>query len=810
MSDTYCKRIDYETIIRGFNDNGEIALCCKSQHPLSLRHSNLQDLEKVKQDLQDGIKHEHCTFCWTQEAAGDKSWRQIGNEQDFDYNTVELYMNNTCDLACIYCSPKYSSNWEQEVNHAGEDTGLLRSSINDFEFVPRKEKYDHVPKSLDIIEHIGKTSNAPVQIILLGGEPLLTPFVKKGIINDIIEAFYKSTSDDAVLKLGIVTNANTPDAIIDKAILIIDENKKKHPNLEVFLSISLESTGANAEYVRHGLDFERFDKNLTKWMGSGNNIMFSMAVNNVSWFDTLNFFEYAFSKAKEFGVLINFRFNVVMYPKHLSISMLPNEYEYVFDDILDCYEKNDHLIHGGITGRQEFKKQVNHAKSLFATEVDNIEYIKKACIYFDYIKRKRNKCLSEVCTPLYNMLFSNSNKLCYRADAERILKLNTGKIYPCAKNAGVDLLNGDINKLVEDIQKGLEPKECSACFGDNADKPTYRELGNQTWGDPLHGNSHTEIYIDNDCNSACIYCNRYHSSTWESEISNSRNKVPAILAGGDISNNNLTPEKKQRYLDHVKEIAQDPRKHACIGIYGGEPTTKMLETNDMGEIVEHFYKHAVLNNGRRNLRYDLNTSLNFDSDKCNKIIDYLLGLSYQYEDLDIIIQPSFESIKENFNFVRYGNDWKQAHKNMLLFLTRTNFKIEIKSQVSNVALCDLKNFLEYINKLSKRHRPIKILLGIVSAPQLFHVGVLSDKFREHLKEVYDFIDEVPLHFENTSEIIEGVHHIKAMLGIFDSETKSKLARQALEVYKYFEKERGIQLNKVNPELYDYFENISEN
>jgi hypothetical protein len=77
-----------------------------------------------------------CSYCWNIEDTGNLSDRHYRSGEpwaadalDFVKNStgdedvipsyVEVNFNHACNLACSYCSPQFSSTWEQEINRLG-------------------------------------------------------------------------------------------------------------------------------------------------------------------------------------------------------------------------------------------------------------------------------------------------------------------------------------------------------------------------------------------------------------------------------------------------------------------------------------------------------------------------------------------------------------------------------------------------------------------------------------------------------------------------------------------------------------------
>lgn len=405
MADTHCKRSKYELILRSFNKDVEAALCCKSQNPISLFEKD--KLENVKKDLDNGIKNEHCCVCWHTEEKGELSWRQIGNSIEMFGKSIEIYFDNICDQACIYCSPKYSSKWFQELKHVPDEyREFLNNNINDNTF-NHTPKQNHKTAIMNEIALAGKESQSHevVAIILLGGEPLLSPqFTKTNILEEIVETFYKHANIETRLRVTMITNANTPDSIIDKTLDICKNLHKKYSKLKITAQLSIESTNKNAEFVRYGLDYSQFEKNLHKYLASDLKIGFSMAVNTVSFADTPNFLRKIFELSKDYNKKIFFNFNLVYYPQFLCIKTLPKDYNYILKECRTIFNFNkDNFVEDSFYFRT--LTQLDHAEILLGSDI-NDKHIKNVKNYFIYITKNRKKDISDLNLPYYRNIIN--------------------------------------------------------------------------------------------------------------------------------------------------------------------------------------------------------------------------------------------------------------------------------------------------------------------------------------------------------------------------------------------------------------------
>lgn len=391
ISDTYCKRSKQELVIRTIEDTVEGALCCKMLKTVDMKNPNA--LEKIKQDLDNGIKNSHCDICWKHEEQGIRSWRQIGNSIKLRGRAVDLFLDTTCDAACIYCNHTYSSKWKQEVLHATTEDKNAIKNIHPIDNIitnniDKEQKFQTV---LQEIENLGKNplqdADEQTIITLLGGEPLLTPFVKSNTIKDIVEAFYKHSNKRSILKVVIHTNGNTTDAIMEKTFTLIKDLETKYERLEFVFCLSMESVGKLSEYIRYGVSWNQFDKNVDRIMMNNIRITFNMTTSIVSFLDTPNFIKYVFEKAKTYNQTTMCNLNLVRYPKSMSIALLSKEYNFILDELKSiANEYKEYWLHDRLLFN--FLEQVDVAENLLGSDIDD-NVIQKGKSVFEYFKRAR-------------------------------------------------------------------------------------------------------------------------------------------------------------------------------------------------------------------------------------------------------------------------------------------------------------------------------------------------------------------------------------------------------------------------------------
>jgi sulfatase maturation enzyme AslB (radical SAM superfamily) len=169
---------------------------------------------------------------------------------------VEVYFNNTCNLGCLYCVDHLSSTIASENKKHGEfslDGVNIKNSDKNFK--------DLVPLFWKWFE----TGFQKVKRLhILGGEPFLQADFEK--LLEMIERYPNPNCE-----LNIVTNLMIPH---EKLLAFVEKFKfllRKRLVRRIDITCSIDSWGAEQEYVRWGIDLDRWKKNFEflltqKWL----------------------------------------------------------------------------------------------------------------------------------------------------------------------------------------------------------------------------------------------------------------------------------------------------------------------------------------------------------------------------------------------------------------------------------------------------------------------------------------------------------------------------------------------------------------
>lgn len=262
------------------NFDGQVKNCIRAYEDIGdLKTTPIRDIvtgdknREVQQTHQSGKEHASCKGCYYLEqntegvnVISDRKYyiKELRNVDKgiYDHNTHELHQidirwQNTCNFACVYCGPDFSSKWAQELNYH-----LPK---------PSKERYQ------DLRNYVFENIKTLKNVYLAGGEPMLMTENE-----ELLKELYKYNPD---VSLRINTNlSRTTTDVFDLAC--------KFKN--VHWTVSAETMGTEYEYIRYGGDWATFCSNLRWIKDLGHKITFNMLyfiLNAYSMFDFVDKFK---------------------------------------------------------------------------------------------------------------------------------------------------------------------------------------------------------------------------------------------------------------------------------------------------------------------------------------------------------------------------------------------------------------------------------------------------------------------------------------------------------------------------------------
>ena len=243
--------------------SGQVKNCIISKTKLGdINKTNIKDImhSKMNIELKESMlkdqKPHNCSGCYLQEKqTNDLSsissrlyyLKELGTKTDLNFyddtknftlKHVDLRWTNSCNQACVYCAPDYSSKWAQELGEKVKSNKEARQEVKDYVF-----------------ENVAQLEN----VYLAGGEPML---MKEN--REFLELLKVKNP-----KCHVRVNTNLSTTQTGVFELLCDfEN--------VHWTVSIDAVGKEYEYIRHLGKWDDFEKNLDVLTRLDHKISFNM------------------------------------------------------------------------------------------------------------------------------------------------------------------------------------------------------------------------------------------------------------------------------------------------------------------------------------------------------------------------------------------------------------------------------------------------------------------------------------------------------------------------------------------------------
>jgi MoaA/NifB/PqqE/SkfB family radical SAM enzyme len=318
-------------------EDGAVKACCRS-HPVGFIQDNTLEgiwnndtMRRIRQQVLNNERPPECAPCFNLEDAGVESLRQrhiagvipearitlypnavstMRNDYSmpFEIPTIEIKMNNLCNLKCRMCNPMDSTSWndwhEVEEHYKKEDNFLVQKIVDlNLKNKPFLDSFVDTPNWWESFEKLLPYFR---RVEFAGGEPLMDPTHYK--ILDMLAPYGNN------IEIKYATNLT----MLGKNNRTVWQYWPKFKSVAV--NVSIDGIGASYEYVRGNASWAELVNNIKQIQTIPNisRIVGAVAVqvSNAMVLDKM--IEYFLN---DIGIV--FYTNMVQYPNVLSIQTLP-------------------------------------------------------------------------------------------------------------------------------------------------------------------------------------------------------------------------------------------------------------------------------------------------------------------------------------------------------------------------------------------------------------------------------------------------------------------------------------------------------
>ena len=298
----------------------------------------LHNTVQKKQDrklMQAGERPRGCEYCWKIEdmgsdAVSDRVYKSkiypiqaldqafaTPVETDVDLRTLEIAFDRTCQFACSYCNPAFSSTWVKDIDRNGAYTNLVSDGRNHFTHSHSSAQLYRFGETNPYAEAFFAWWESDLhrtleELRITGGEPLMSGETWK------LLDWFKANKGKSTTRLAINSNLGR-EVDVDRLLDSIN-------GLQVDIYTSNESVGLQAEYIRDGLDWSAWLGNVHKILNSDVRRLHIMNTVNALCLDSLpEFLELLVELKHQYQDRISFTLNILRFPSFQSPLVLSDE-----------------------------------------------------------------------------------------------------------------------------------------------------------------------------------------------------------------------------------------------------------------------------------------------------------------------------------------------------------------------------------------------------------------------------------------------------------------------------------------------------
>ena len=312
----------------------------------------LHNTDQKKEDRRKMLAGERpagCEYCWKIEdmgldAVSDRVYkskiypiealheaRNTPADHDVNLRTLEIAFDRTCQFACSYCNPAFSTTWVRDIRRNGPYTNLVSDGRNHFTHAHDNSQLYKITEANPYVDAFFAWWESDLhrtlqELRITGGEPLMSAHTWRLI------DWFRDNRGRSSTRLAINSNLGT-DIDIDR---LLDSTQ----GMSIDLYTSNEAIATQAEYIRDGLVWDDWANNVERLLDSGQfRGIHVMATINALCLSTLDqLLECIMNWKLEYGKdAISFTLNILRFPSFQSPLVLPDARRTVYRQRLETW-----------------------------------------------------------------------------------------------------------------------------------------------------------------------------------------------------------------------------------------------------------------------------------------------------------------------------------------------------------------------------------------------------------------------------------------------------------------------------------------
>ena len=299
---------------------------------------NTPQKKQDREQMQRGERPPGCEYCWKIEdmgrnAVSDRVYKSriykiedlrlaaaTPANEDVNLKTLEIAFDRTCQFACSYCNPAFSSTWVNDIRKHGPYQGLESDGRNHFTHVHDSAQLYNYGDTNPYVEAFFQWWESDLhrtldELRITGGEPLMSGHTWKLI------DWFRHNPGRSHTRLAINSNLGMEFDVVDRLL-------NSCAGIELDIYTSNESMHDHAEYIRDGLNWPQWSYNMRQIMETGRvRALHVMCTINALCLESLpEFLSYLMIWKQQYGAdFPNFTLNILRFPSFQSPLVLPDD-----------------------------------------------------------------------------------------------------------------------------------------------------------------------------------------------------------------------------------------------------------------------------------------------------------------------------------------------------------------------------------------------------------------------------------------------------------------------------------------------------
>lgn len=337
---------------------------------------NTPEKKEDRAKMLAGERPAGCEYCWKiedmgRDAVSDRVYkskiypiealheaRATPADQDVNLRTLEIAFDRTCQFACSYCNPAFSTTWANDIKRNGPYNNLVSDGRNHFTHTHDSSQLYKITESNPYIDAFfawweSDLHSTLQELRITGGEPLMSGHTWRLI------DWFRDNRGRSSTRLAINSNLG-PQVDVYR---LIDSTQ----GLPVEIYTSMEAVGRQAEYIRDGLDYDLWRQNVQALLDAGITVHCMCTINALCLTTLPRLLNELVEWKRTYGRdKVNFTLNILRFPSFQSPLVLPDILRESFKEYLVQWLV-DHRGHNYM-----HEHEINHTQRL----IDYLDVVK--------------------------------------------------------------------------------------------------------------------------------------------------------------------------------------------------------------------------------------------------------------------------------------------------------------------------------------------------------------------------------------------------------------------------------------------------